>query len=143
MPKPIGSLLAALLLAGCGVAPATTPPANSAPATSAPSTSAPATSAPPTTSASSSSAAKKVIEITLKAGKVDPNGERVTLPKGTVLELVITSDHADEVHVHGYDLEIPVTAGATVTKDLTLDQIGRFEVESHEPSLTILQLVVS
>ena len=65
------------------------------------------------------------------------------MAKGTILRLEITSDHDDEVHVHGYDIEIPVKAGATVTKDITLDQVGRFEIESHEPALTIVQLVVS
>jgi hypothetical protein len=86
---------------------------------------------------------RQEIAITLAQGKVDPNGERVSLAKGTTLVLTITSDHADEVHVHGYDVEIPVTSGATVTKEILLDQVGRFEVESHEPQFTILQLTVS
>jgi hypothetical protein len=30
-----------------------------------------------------------------------------------------------------------------VKKEITLDQVGRFEIESHEPALTIVQLVVS
>jgi len=83
------------------------------------------------------------LAITLAKGKADPNGERVSLDKGTTLVLTITSDHADEVHVHGYDIEIPVASGETVTKKILLDQVGRFEVESHEPQLTILQLTVS
>lgn len=84
-----------------------------------------------------------VIEISLEDGEVAPNGDRVALPKGTILRLRITSDRVDEVHVHGYDVEIPVTAGTIVIKNVTLDQVGRFEVESHEPAFTILQLVVS
>ena len=83
------------------------------------------------------------IAITLATGKADPNGARVSLDKGMTLVLTITSDHADEVHVHGYDVEIPVAAGQTVTKKILLDQVGRFEVESHEPQFTVLQLTVS
>jgi len=85
----------------------------------------------------------QVIEISLKDGKVSPNGDRLALAKYTILRLKITSDRNDEVHVHGYDVEIPVKAGASVTKDITLEQVGRFEIESHDPPLTILQLVVS
>lgn len=114
MRKTIGSLLAALLLVGCATAP----------------------SAP-------TEPARTVIRITLADGKVDPNGQRVELARGSVLELVITSDREDAVHVHGFDLEIPVRPGASVTKDITLDRVGRFEIESHEPVFTILQLVVS
>jgi hypothetical protein len=85
----------------------------------------------------------QVVEISLKGGKTTPNGDRLTLTRYTILRLEITSDHDDEVHVHGYDIEIPVNAGAKVTKDITLQQVGRFEIESHAPALTILQLVVS
>lgn len=96
-----------------------------------------------TSPAASVSEPEEQITITLANGKADPNGERVSMDKGTTLVLTITSDHADEVHVHGYDIEIPVTKGATVTKEIVLDQVGRFEVESHEPAFTILQLTVS
>lgn len=85
----------------------------------------------------------KPVQITLANGSAQPNGERVELTQGQHLVLTITSDRADKIHVHGYDLEIPVAAGETVTKDIVVDQVGRFEVESHDPVLTILQLIVS
>lgn len=96
-------------------------------------TAAPASTTPP---------APKEIAITLADGKAEPNGERVDLVRGQHLVLTITSDREDEVHVHGIDVEIPVAAGQTVTKDIVVDQVGRFEVESHEPALTILVLQV-
>jgi hypothetical protein len=97
----------------------------------------------PLASASMSSTATTAVHIRLADGKADPSGERVEAKKGNTLVLTIDSDRDDEIHVHGYDIEIPVTAGKTVTKEIVLDQIGRFEVESHEPALTILQLIVS
>jgi hypothetical protein len=97
----------------------------------------------PVASGSMSSTANLGVHITLADGKADPSGERVEAAKGTTLVLTIDSDRDDEIHVHGYDIEIPVTAGKTVTKEIVLDQVGRFEVESHEPALTILQLIVS
>jgi hypothetical protein len=145
MPKSLAALTAALLLAGCTAAP--TPPtastAQTAPTSSVASSAASPSRSPSATPVVEPSKAVQVIKITLKGGKATPNGDRVTLEKGTILRLEITSDHTDEVHVHGYDVEIAAKAGATVTKDITLDQVGRFEVESHEPALTVLQLVVS
>ena len=44
--------------------------------------------------------------------------------------------------MHGFDLEIPVSSGETVTKDIVMDKVGRFEVESHSPVLTLLVLQV-
>ena len=58
------------------------------------------------------------------------------------LLLTVTSDRDDQVHVHGFDLEIPVSSGETVTKDIVMDKVGRFEVESHSPVLTLLVLQV-
>ncbi|MFN8137324.1 MAG: hypothetical protein U0R79_07095 [Propionicimonas sp.] len=134
MRKTIGSLLAALLLVGCATTQEAAP---------SPTVASPAMATSPATSAAPAEPARTVIRITLADGKVDPNGQRVELARGSVLELVITSDREDAVHVHGFDLEIPVTPGASVTKDITLDRVGRFEIESHEPVFTILQLVVS
>jgi hypothetical protein len=145
MRRSLAALSVALLLAGCTTAPATpTTPATPTMPASSPAT--PPTSPPPSpsdTPVPMPSTNLQVVEISLKDGKVTPNGDRLSLKKDTILRLEITSDHDDEVHVHGYDVEIPVKAGATATKTITLDQVGRFEVESHEPALTILQLVVS
>ena len=136
MLKSLAALVVALLLAGCTTGPAAPTSSLGSPVASPTASSAGTPSPQPSTTT-------QVVDISLKDGKSTPNGDRMSLAKGTVLRLEITSDHDDEVHVHGYDIEIPVKAGASVTKDITLDQVGRFEIESHEPSLTILQLVVS
>jgi len=142
MLKSLAALTVALLLAGCTAAPAA-PTASTAPTSGVGSSSGSPSASSSETPAPTPSANVQVVEVSLKGGKATPNGDRLTVDKGTILRLEITSDHDDEVHVHGYDVEIPVTAGATVKKEITLDQVGRFEIESHEPALTIVQLVVS
>ncbi len=142
MLRSVAALATVLLLAGCTAAPAA-PSASVTPTVSVATPVASATPSPSVTPVPSPSATVQLVEITLNGGRAAPNGDRLTLAKGTVLRLQITADHADEVHVHGYDVEIAVKAGGTVKKDITLDQVGRFEIESHEPALTILQLVVS
>ncbi len=142
MLRSLAALAAALLLAGCTAAPSA-PTASTVPSSSMGSSAASPSASPPETPAPTPSANVQVVVVSLIGGKATPNGDRLTVAKGTILRLEITSDHDDEVHVHGYDIEIPVKAGATVNKDITLDQVGRFEIESHEPALTIVQLVVS
>ena len=142
MLRSLATLAAALLLAGCTAAPAA-PTASTAPTSSAGSSAASPSASPSEAPRPTPPSNTQVVEVSLKDGKATPNGDRLTVDKGTILRLEITSDHDDEVHVHGYDVEIPVTAGATVKKEITLDQVGRFEIESHEPALTIVQLVVS
>lgn len=143
MPRLATTLLGILLLTGCSGTPTVVSPTASTASTPA-STSGTSTAASPAeTPMPLPSANVQVIEISLKDGKVTPNGDRIALTKGTILRLKITSDRDDEVHVHGYDVEIPVRSGASVTKDITLEQVGRFEIESHDPQFTIVQLVVS
>lgn len=98
------------------------------------------TSAAPVTTATAAPTA--TLEIRLADGKADPNGERVELSKGDILEVKITSDRDDEVHIHGYDIGIEVKAGQSVSQSIILDQTGRFEVETHEPVLVVAQLIV-
>jgi hypothetical protein len=142
LPRSLAVLASALLLAGCTAAPAA-PTASTAPTSSVGSSAASPSASASGTPVPTPAANTHVVQVSLKGGKATPNGDRLALAKGTILRLEITSDHDDEVHVHGYDIEIPVKAGATVNKDITLDQVGRFEIESHEPALTIVQLVVS
>ena len=152
MFRSVAGVAVTLLLAGCTTAPA--PPAGAVASTpvAATTTSSPAASSPAASSPASAAtetpvpmpqATIQIVEISLTNGKATPNGDRLALAEGTTLELRITSDHDDEIHVHGYDVEIPVKAGAAVKRAIVLDQVGRFEVESHEPALTVLQLVVS
>lgn len=129
--------LAVLFLAGCTAAPALSP------TTGRPALTAPVTVTSPSTSISPTGTPDaRVIDIVLKAGRATPNGARVDLRKGENFVLSITSDHDDEVHVHGFDTTIPVKAGKAVTRVLLADRTGRFEVESHSPALVLVILQI-
>ncbi len=140
---PAAATVASLvLLTGCGgtAVPVGSPVAGTTkPAVSATPTASPTKAATTTRS----EAAAAVITIRLANGKVSPNGDRVPLKIGDRFTLDITSDRDDTVHVHGFDVEIPVSAGGHVTKTLTAKQAGRYEVESHHPALVIVVLQVS
>src|SRR5690348_7754006 len=83
------------------------------------------------------------VKVTIAGGKVAPDPSRkVEVATGDHVHLSVTSDHADEVHVHGYDIEKEVSAGGTVTMDFTADIPGQFEVEAHKLSPSLLFTLV-
>lgn len=75
-------------------------------------------------------------------GQVQGGAPRRDVPVGTVVELTVTSDVADEVHVHGYEIKRPVGAGQTVVVEFTADIPGVFEVELEDHKIKVAELVV-
>ena len=132
-------LLVTLLLAAAGCASGDETPSadSSATATGSPSGSASETNSEPTPT-------QKTVQITVSVrdGKVTPKPRRVSIPLGDQVRLQVTSDVDDELHVHGFDVEEPLEAGRTTTVELTADQQGVFEVETHETELQLVQLAV-
>lgn len=139
-----------LLVAGCGdgdddtAAQEPTPtPVGTASATPSAEPSASA-SASSSSSASADAEDGQTITIDLENGKpTEKVGPSVTVAKGDKLTLVITSDKAYEVHVHGLDISIDVQPGDTVTKTFTIDlAAGSYEVEVEETGFLLFNLVV-
>lgn len=84
------------------------------------------------------------VEVTLEDGAATPSGDTVTVRSGQPVELVVTSDRADEIHVHSDpEQEFEVEAGSTDEVFLfTLDTPGTYEVESHELGLVVVRVQV-
>ena len=82
------------------------------------------------------------IVVSVKDGKVSPKAHRVEVAEGSAVQILVSSDVDDEVHVHGYDIEREVQAGQSTTIEFTANQTGVFEVETHESNLLLLQLEV-
>lgn len=86
--------------------------------------------------------AGQTVQITFAGDTVEPNGERIEVALGEPLTLDITADEPGEIHVHATpEQELEYPAGESQL-ELTLDQPGVVEVESHGLELTILQLEV-
>ena len=136
-------LVAALALAGCADDSLGSP--SSEANTSAEASPGTSTSAEPSPSTSTSvePAAGTSIDITIKNGKVSPNGERVEAKIGETVTLHIDADTAGELHVHATpEQEIEFPRGVS-TKTLTIDRPGVVDVEDHELEQVVVQLQVS
>ena len=128
----------ALALTACsGGAP--TPAATSS--TSSTSSTSP-TSSSTSSAPSSTTASGRTIAITVTGSQVTPAPTQVDLPVGQTLTLVITSDHDDQLHAHGFEIEEDIKAGVPATIALTGKDPGVYEVELHHPALTLLTVAV-
>jgi hypothetical protein len=109
------SLLVAVLLAGCGGS---------------------------STNGDAGSGKTDTIRVEVKDGKVTPATHREPVAKGDTVKLVVTTDTADEVHVHGVNIEKATAPGTPVTITFVAKDAGIYEVETHESGLQLLQLEV-
>lgn len=135
-------LTAALLGAACALAVSgcagTATPGSTAGGRSSATTTSTATGSATTESAPES----RRIEVTVAGGRVDGGADRVPVAAGTPVTLVVTSDVADEVHVHGYLLAATLVAGQPSELTFEADIAGVFEVELHDAGTVLLTLQV-
>ena len=76
------------------------------------------------------------------ASDAAPEVRHYSVEQGRKVEIVVTSELADEVHVHGYDLMADVAPGAPVTIAFTATAPGLFEIELEGHHLPIAELEV-
>lgn len=133
---------AALAVGGLAACTGSSPAATTASSTTTTTASSP-TSASETPTTPSASSTARTINISLAGKTITPTPTTVDLKPGEKLTLVVTSDHDDKVHAHGFDVEKELKAGVPTTLELTGDQPGVYEIESHEPALTLMKVAVS
>lgn len=83
-----------------------------------------------------------VIEVTITGGSVEGGVQRRTVKQGSQVTLRFTSDAADEVHVHTYDLRQDLTAGQSADITFLAKIPGVIEVELENRKRKVLELEV-
>ncbi|HSW11988.1 MAG TPA: hypothetical protein VLI06_04065 [Solimonas sp.] len=86
--------------------------------------------------------APMVIEWKVSKGRLQEGPVRVVLRTGDEVVLRITSDHDDELHLHGYDLSLPLRAGRPGELRFRAEHSGRFDCELHHHHLDLATLEV-
>jgi len=81
-------------------------------------------------------------EWVVRQGRRESGPAVVVLQAGDEVELRVTSDHDDELHLHGYDLSMPLRAGQTGSLRFRAGHSGRFELELHHHHLELAALEV-
>ena len=95
-----------------------------------------------TTTTDTTAATPTTITIVVKDGRPQGGIERPTIEKGDKVVVVVRTDAGEEVHLHGYDIEKPVTAGEPVRIPFTANLPGRFELELHHPDALLAVIEV-
>ena len=134
LPALCACVLVTVALAGCG--------SRDSGSTS---TEATTTTTTTTTDERTSTATAKPVEVRIVVENGAPSGGivRQTVSKGDHVVLVVTSDVADEIHLHGYDKSKDVSAGGTIRLPFTATLPGRFEVELEQRGVQIADLTVN
>ena len=138
---PTIALAAAVaLLAGCGGSSESHGAPDGAPTTS-PGTTAPATATTAPT-ATERTPSPTTIRIRVVGGKPQGGIARPEVGKDENVVLVVSSDVADEIHLHGYDVSQAVAAGGVARLRFVAKIPGRFEVELERRGVQIAELTV-
>lgn len=84
----------------------------------------------------------KPVAITVRNGTPVGGIRKIDVKEGDRVRFSVTSDVADEVHVHGYDFHKDVTAGGKVSFNFPAKIAGGFEVELEALKEQIAELTV-
>ena len=82
------------------------------------------------------------IRVRFANGQTVGGVQHVEVERDRDVVLVVRSDVADHVHVHGYDLFADVAPGQATRISFTADLVGRFEVELEDRALPLVDLQV-
>ena len=83
-----------------------------------------------------------VIELTITGGNVEGGARREPVKQGAQVTIRVTSDAADELHVHTYDLKLDLVPGQSADLTFLARIPGVFEVELEERRTKVLELEV-
>ncbi|RBY95823.1 hypothetical protein DQ237_11785 [Blastococcus sp. TF02-8] len=86
--------------------------------------------------------ARTSLAVEVAGGQVTGDTGRVPVALGDRVTISITSDTADEAHLHGYDVETALSPGTPAQLNVDATIPGVFELELHESGTVLLTLQV-
>lgn len=125
------AIAGSLLLASCGGGKSDSP-----------SVAAGGTGATVTTPTASPTTTASAVGVTFRGGSVVEGASRQRAVLGQPITVRVTSDVADEVHIHGYDKMVDVAAGRTAEVSFLANIPGVFEVELEKTRKVLFTLEV-
>jgi FtsP/CotA-like multicopper oxidase with cupredoxin domain len=100
----------------------------------------------PTSRAGSSThaiGANGTLAITIAGGTVSPTGANIRVRLGQRIQVTAVSDVAESIHIHGYDITLMLPPAVPGKITFTANQIGVFNIETHESGKLVATLIVS
>jgi FtsP/CotA-like multicopper oxidase with cupredoxin domain len=81
-------------------------------------------------------------QIEVQGGEPVDGIQKIEVEKGDRVEIEVTADEADEVHLHGYDVTKEVGPGKTAKFGFKANLEGIYEIELHHHATPIGRLTV-
>lgn len=78
----------------------------------------------------------------IKNGRLVSGDSLIRVSVGTSLVITIQSDKTDELHLHGYDIEVPISSDNVSKLTFIANETGYFEVELHHRHQSIAAIEV-
>jgi hypothetical protein len=82
------------------------------------------------------------IAVDVRAGEVQGGVQRIEATQGELIEITVTTDDPDSVHVHGYDLTAAVESNQPEVVVFAAKIQGIFEIELEQSGLLLAELIV-
>lgn len=76
-------------------------------------------------------------DVTVVDGVVKGGPQQFRVRRGDRVVITISSDAADEAHLHGIDTSATIPAGGTGRLEFTAEDQGSYELELHESGLVL------
>lgn len=134
----IAAAIVVLIVAGAGGDEENPPPTTTTPAQTEASTTTQST----TTETTAKPAGPPTYRVTVRGGQPVGGVKEIEVDKGDTVRLVVRSDSADHVHIHGYDLMQDVGPGKTARFRFKATSDGAYEIELEQRALQIAELKV-
>jgi hypothetical protein len=75
--------------------------------------------------------APQVSRIRIRGGEVVGGPAEIRAKNGDAVVIVVSADAPDDIHLHGYDIEMKVAPGQAARFQFKANLEGEFELESH------------
>jgi hypothetical protein len=142
MRRLLLATVVAVLVIACGDGATTTTTAPPAVTTTTVTLETTTTAETPSTTVSAPTTTTQAVDVTVVGGVVD-GPDLFEYNVGDQVEIVVLTDVADEVHVHGYDVMFDAEPGVPVVISFEADAQGIFEVELEGSSLELFEIQVT
>jgi FtsP/CotA-like multicopper oxidase with cupredoxin domain len=80
------------------------------------------------------------IEVTVTGTTMKP--DTITVKQNDTVIMTVSTDKAEEIHLHGYDIPFNAAPGKPATHTFKADKSGQFEIEIEDTSTPVGNLVV-
>ena len=84
-----------------------------------------------------------VVSIQFERGRLARKSDQVEVGRGSTVLLAVSTDVADDIHLHGYERVAPTDPGGRAVLEFTADRSGVYTAELERSGVRLLEVTVS